>query len=363
MINLFALSQILDISLPTLFLSHSTPHFMRDSPYLAHFWAIHTTAGATTLEMIGHHTAPVIPHIVAHDTISPIVASPHSFTIGSTPPIQAHTSPVRHAIDGIPLAHARYWPHIGAVNASCHPIFLISICFCVKGFVHPFVIHAIVISSPTCFAHSPNLFAPSLHFSANSSAHNISAHPAMSGHVIFWVVKSRTFPAIAGICSHALKAQIQNSFAHQKNHKSSHSGISFAFSCACFASSSIPSTFIPLFWNLVKTSLKSIPSSSASAFISSALMPRSWKNEFISQIACVLCCACCIGSIIGLAILVATSLTCETAGCIASMFWFTRSVQISVTGFNFFFIPCFAVSNDCRACGVSRFLISIIIGV
>jgi hypothetical protein len=173
------------ISLATLFLSHSAPHFIRACPYLPVLLAIPPIAGATTFDISGQATAPVT-HPIAHQVaMSQTVASHHLSIIGCIAPNPAPTTPERRASHPTHFAPAIYPPHIGAVSAICHPNLRASISFWVSGFVPPSVIPAIVISDPIFLNHSHALFAHALHLFAISSAHTRSSHHAITGHVTF----------------------------------------------------------------------------------------------------------------------------------------------------------------------------------
>lgn len=162
------------------FLAHSTPHFISACQYLPVLLAIHPIAGAITFHISGHATAPVT-HPIAHPVaISHIVASHPLSIIGCVAPNHAHTTPDLHASQSVDFAPARNSHPIGAVSASSHPSLLILRCFSV---ISPS--QALVMSSPTCFAHSQNVFAPSLHLHASWSAHTRSSHPDISGQVTF----------------------------------------------------------------------------------------------------------------------------------------------------------------------------------
>lgn len=118
-----------EISLATLFLSHSAPHFTSACQYFPALLAIPPIAGAITFEISGHATAPVTPPIAHPVAMSHMVASAPLSIIGCVAPNHAPTTPDRRASHHTHLAQATYPPPIGAVSAICPPNLRASICF------------------------------------------------------------------------------------------------------------------------------------------------------------------------------------------------------------------------------------------
>lgn len=118
-----------EISLATLFLSHSVPHFTSACQYFPALLTIPPIAGAITFEIIGHATAPVTPPSAHPVTISHMVACHPLSIIGCAAPNHAPTTPDRRASHPTHLAQATYHPPIGAVSASSPPVCLAFICF------------------------------------------------------------------------------------------------------------------------------------------------------------------------------------------------------------------------------------------
>lgn len=88
-------------------MAHSTPHFIRASPYFPVFDTIPHIAGAITFPISGQATAPTHPHIIPPVAISHSVASHPLSIIGCAAQNPAHTTPDLPASHSAPLDQAR----------------------------------------------------------------------------------------------------------------------------------------------------------------------------------------------------------------------------------------------------------------
>ena len=136
--------------------------------------------GIATFSRAVHNTAPHTVPIACSEAVGNLHSSNAVYT--GVPVNQA--IPHRRAVfaSPAPCTNLLAVPRgIGAVATILAPNRLAVLCFSVMSHSPAFV-----MSSPSAFAPSQNCTPAVLHFCANSSAHSISAPPAISGVVTYF---------------------------------------------------------------------------------------------------------------------------------------------------------------------------------
>lgn len=162
------------------FFAHSTHHLIRAVQYFPVLLATHTANGATIFSATGHNTAPPAIQVAISHPVGSLHSSRAVYTGVPTHPAIAHLRAV-FAIQA-PCTNLLAVPRgIGAVATILAPNRLASRCFSVMSHSP-----ALVISSHSALAQAPNFSLALRNFCANSSAHSISAPPAISGDVTYF---------------------------------------------------------------------------------------------------------------------------------------------------------------------------------